>query len=282
MTIHCRAKPEISRLKDEQGREDGTVLNRFVTIGGVIHSDRPWRSLVLDFDQRTCRVQIEPTGRYWVDRLTRHASEARRYTLTLYLDDDPPLRHALTLAPAWAIWSPAYDLVVQRMNSVPTATVTATVDNEFVIAHGAIRSDPPFRTLSVRLAELTHRLRLGPGGCYQIAKVQRDTPAVQQLTLIIQIEEEEPLTYCVDLSVAQPDQPLLADVLVQRPRLPATPPPSSVAEQPGESTTKTTTRKRATTTTPTKAKSATAESIKTEQTKTEPTVKPRKRTKEQS
>lgn len=278
MTIHCLAKPEISRLKDEQGREDGTVLNRFVTIGGVIHSDRPWRSLALDLNQPTCRVQVEPSGRYRVERLTRHVDEARRYTLTLHLDDDPPLRHTLTLAPAWTIWAPAYDLVVQREDVTPPTRVTLQpIAGEVVVACGLIRSDPPFRTLSVRLAELTHRLRLGAGGCYQITMLRRDTPAVQPVTLVVQIEEEQPIFYWIDLSAAQPDQPLTVDVVVQRPHVPETPP---VPEQPVEPKTKRTTRNRTAAATTAKTKSATTESTQTKPTKTAST-KPRKRVNEQ-
>ena len=277
MIIHCLAKPEISRLKDEQGREDGTVLNRFVTIGGVVHSDRPWRTLAIDFDQPTCRVQIGPGGRYRVDRLTRHESDARRYMLTLCLDNDPPLRHVLTLAPAWATWAPAYDLVVQRAEPTPTATVAPSVDNELVVAYGLIRSDPPFRTLSVRLVELTHRLWLGPGGCYQIAKLKSATPAVQQLTMVLQIDEEQPISYPVDLTAAQPTQPFASDLLVPRPRAPETPTPAPVPEQPVTPKPKTT-RKRAAAASTTKVASTIVEPTQTEPPKAAAAAKSRKRT----
>ncbi|MFN8494543.1 MAG: hypothetical protein U0350_43480 [Caldilineaceae bacterium] len=229
MTFHCVANPEISKLNHQRDGALDTVLNRFVTIGGVIRSEPPFRTLAVSIDKGTCHVTTWPNGRYRVEKLRRHVDAPQRYILTVQVDDDPLVRHPIEIAPAWAIWAPAYDVMVQRPAPVqPIAALSGlpAPANEMVVASGVIRSDPPFRSLSVRLQELTHRITLWPTGHYQLEKLRRDGPDVPQFTLVIQIDEDQPKAQVVPL---QAKGQFVYDITI--PRTPPTAPQASAPSQ---------------------------------------------------
>jgi hypothetical protein len=83
-------------LLDEQAGRD-----EFWTIGGNLHSDRPFEDLSLTLVERGLYVPILPGGRFTIGNL-----RAGQYTLEVSVEGEEPRRHAITVP------APDYDLEV--------------------------------------------------------------------------------------------------------------------------------------------------------------------------
>lgn len=89
-------EPGPPRLLDEQAGRD-----EFWTIGGNLHSDRPFEDLSLTLVERGLYVPILPGGRFTIGNL-----RAGQYTLEVSARGEEPRRHAITVP------APDYDLEI--------------------------------------------------------------------------------------------------------------------------------------------------------------------------